>query len=184
NPYGRAPGADDDGSGSTTIFEAFRLLVTSGFEPTRSIEFQWYSAEEGGLLGSQKIAAAYRQLEVPIVAMIQFDMTGYHPKIRTTENIAVGIDNVDPKLTEFVKKLAKEYSNLPVKDTSCGYGCSDHASFNKAGYSSAFATEASISDGSPYIHTTGDNLGTINYDHMAEFVKLAVAYAVEISLDN
>lgn len=38
---GRAPGADDDGSGSSNLLEAFRVLVTSGFRPTTPIEFQW-----------------------------------------------------------------------------------------------------------------------------------------------
>ena len=47
NPYfGRSPGVDDDGSGSTTILEAFRILIESSFLPIRPIEFHWYSAEE------------------------------------------------------------------------------------------------------------------------------------------
>jgi len=38
----RAPGADDDGSGSVNLLEAFRVLVTSGFKPTTPVEFHWY----------------------------------------------------------------------------------------------------------------------------------------------
>ncbi|RKO95210.1 Zn-dependent exopeptidase, partial [Caulochytrium protostelioides] len=61
NPYwGRSPGADDDGSGTTTTIEALTLLIQSGYVPPNPLEFHWYSAEEGGLLGSAKIASLYR----------------------------------------------------------------------------------------------------------------------------
>jgi len=40
---GRAPGADDDGSGSTNLIEAFRVLVSSGFKPSTPVEFHWYA---------------------------------------------------------------------------------------------------------------------------------------------
>lgn len=57
--------------------EAFRSLVDNGFAPERPVEFHWYSAEEGGLLGSQAIAQNYTDSNKEIVGMIQNDMTGY-----------------------------------------------------------------------------------------------------------
>jgi hypothetical protein len=42
-------GADDDGSGSVTILEAYRALITSDFRPERTVEFHWYSAEVMGI---------------------------------------------------------------------------------------------------------------------------------------
>ncbi|KAJ3375218.1 Leucine aminopeptidase 1, partial [Lobulomyces angularis] len=80
NPwFGRSPGADDDGSGTTTIFETFRILVNSGYTPDRVLEFHWYSAEEGGLLGSQAVASKYRSENAVVAGMFQVDMTGYKP---------------------------------------------------------------------------------------------------------
>lgn len=38
-------GADDDGSGSMCILEAYRALLAADFRPSRTIEFQWYAAE-------------------------------------------------------------------------------------------------------------------------------------------
>lgn len=38
-------GADDDGSGSMTILESYRALLSAGFRPERSVEFHWYAAE-------------------------------------------------------------------------------------------------------------------------------------------
>jgi bacterial leucyl aminopeptidase len=41
-------------------------------------------------------------------------------------------------LTEFNKKLVDTYLDIPWVGTKCGYACSDHASFSKAGYPSSF----------------------------------------------
>lgn len=70
--------ADDDGSGTTSILDAFRVLAsTSSYTPTESaVEFHWYSAEEGGLLGSQAVAKVYEEEGVDVKGMIQMDMTG------------------------------------------------------------------------------------------------------------
>jgi bacterial leucyl aminopeptidase len=38
---GRAPGADDDGTGSVNLLEAFRTLLAAGFKPKTPVEFHW-----------------------------------------------------------------------------------------------------------------------------------------------
>uniref|UniRef100_A0A8H8CL36 Peptide hydrolase n=1 Tax=Psilocybe cubensis TaxID=181762 RepID=A0A8H8CL36_PSICU len=70
-PFLPAPGADDDGSGTVTILESYRALIAADFRPTRTIEFHWYSAEEGGLLGSQAIAKDYEDRSINVIAMSQ-----------------------------------------------------------------------------------------------------------------
>ncbi|KAI9355074.1 hypothetical protein DFJ73DRAFT_826010 [Zopfochytrium polystomum] len=182
NPwFGQSPGADDDGSGSATIFEAYRVLIKSGFVPKRPIEFHWYSGEEGGLLGSQKVVAAYKQEGVPVFGVFHSDMTGYLPSGKP-ETIGVVTDFIDPSLTLFLKALIDTYSDVKWTDTKCGYACSDHASWTKAGFPSAFSFEAEFSDSSPYIHTTNDDISHVSFEHIAKFTKLAVAFAVEMSL--
>lgn len=42
-------------------------------------------------------------------------------------------------VTDFVKKLVDEYLAIPYVETLCKYACSDHASWTKGGYPSAFA---------------------------------------------
>ena len=39
------PGADDDGSGSMTVLESYRALLSADFRPERAVEFHWYAAE-------------------------------------------------------------------------------------------------------------------------------------------
>jgi leucyl aminopeptidase len=38
---GRAPGADDDGTGSVNLIEAFRALIAANFTPATPVEFHW-----------------------------------------------------------------------------------------------------------------------------------------------
>ncbi|KAG8685510.1 hypothetical protein FRC08_013074 [Ceratobasidium sp. 394] len=73
---GRAPGADDDGTGTVNLMEVFRAIVASGFKPTRTLEFHFYSGEEGGLLGSQAIATNYKSAVKSVYAYLNLDMTG------------------------------------------------------------------------------------------------------------
>ncbi|KAJ3115416.1 Leucine aminopeptidase 1 [Physocladia obscura] len=182
NPlFGRAPGADDDGSGTVTILEAYRILIQSSFVPDRPIEFHWYAAEEGGLLGSQAIAAKYKFDNVNVAGMYQVDMTGYSPQGRKPR-IAVITDYVDHSLTDFVRLIAREYTGIDVVDSQCGYACSDHGSWSKANYASAFTFESEFNKKSPFIHTVQDTVENVNFEHVAHFVKSVLGFAVELSL--
>lgn len=110
-----APGADDDGSGTVTILEAMRVLLTSDDfikgKADNTVEFHWYSAEEGGLLGSQAIFQQYSKLKRDVRAMLQQDMTGYVQKTLNAgepESVGVITDFVDPELTDYIKKIVTE----------------------------------------------------------------------------
>jgi leucyl aminopeptidase len=90
-----APGADDDCSGTVTILEAFRILAESGYTPKAGpVEFHWYAAEEGGLLGSLAIAMYKRVQRAPIGAMIEFvsDLIQWIPCFVKTLMIYAGYD--------------------------------------------------------------------------------------------
>ncbi|KAI0663041.1 peptidase [Cubamyces menziesii] len=182
-PFLPAPGADDDGSGSMSILEAYRGLVAAGFQPERAVEFHWYSAEEGGLLGSQAVARAYEGRGVNVAAMSQYDMTAW-VKRGTKEQVGIITDFVDPDLTEYNKKLVELYLDIPWVETKCGYACSDHASWGKAGYPSVFTIEATFQDSNHgNIHTANDRYDVsdeFSFSHMLEFSKLAVSFAIEL----
>ncbi|KAI0723391.1 peptidase [Earliella scabrosa] len=182
-PFLPAPGADDDGSGSMSILEAYRALIAANFRPERAVEFHWYSAEEGGLLGSQAIARSYESRDVNVVAMSQYDMTAW-VKRGTREQVGVITDFTDSDLTEFNKNLVDLYLDIPWVETKCGYACSDHASWLKAGYPSVFTIESTFEESNhQYIHSSNDRYDIsdeFSFEHMLEFSKLAVAFAVEL----
>ncbi|KAL9042476.1 MAG: hypothetical protein Q9214_003769 [Letrouitia sp. 1 TL-2023] len=183
-----APGADDDGSGTVTILEALRVLLQSQDisrgNASNTIEFHWYSAEEGGLLGSQAIFSAYEKAGKDVKAMFQQDMTGYiHNTIAAGKKESVGVitDYVNPELTEFIKEVVTEYCDIPYVLTKCGYACSDHASASKAGYPAAFVIESDFQYYDPNIHTTEDKIQYLSFDHMLQHAKLTLGLAYELA---
>jgi len=177
-PEESAPGADDDGSGTTALFEIFRILIEADFKPEYTLEFQWYAAEEVGLLGSQAIAEYYQSQRKSVRAMMQLDMIGYN-EVEST--VAIITDFTSPQLNAFNRLLVEEYLEIGWTDTSCGYGCSDHASWNKYGYPSSFPFEAQPGNTTPHGHSPNDIIDYISLEHAKEFVKLGLSFAIELS---
>ncbi|RXW20795.1 hypothetical protein EST38_g5066 [Candolleomyces aberdarensis] len=180
---GRAPGADDDGSGSVNLLEAFRVLVTSGFQPEGPVEFHWYAGEEAGLLGSQAIARDYKSRNVELKGMLQLDMTAY-VRPGSTEVISLMPDFTNSNLTSFIGALVDNYSRLNwAINNPCGYACSDHASWDRQGYPAALPFEGTYpSNSNGVIHSASDTITVsgFSWDHTLEYTKLAVAYAYEL----
>ncbi|CDS00794.1 hypothetical protein, partial [Sporisorium scitamineum] len=182
-PFFAAPGADDDGSGTVTIIEALRVLLKSGWRPESSVELHWYSAEEGGLLGSQAVAQSYERKATKIHAMLQQDMTAF-VKSGTTETVGLVADFVSTPLTTFVALLVDEYLDIGYTQTKLGYAGSDHASWSKMGADSAFAIEATFEDSNlNRIHTTRDTFDypEFSFDHLMQFVRLSASFVVELA---
>ncbi|KAI1502401.1 hypothetical protein F5X99DRAFT_160916 [Biscogniauxia marginata] len=186
-----APGADDDGSGTVTILEAFRVLLSSQDvikgKAQNTIEFHWYSAEEGGLLGSQAIFSEYEKQGRDVKAMLQQDMTGFVQRTIDAgkpESVGVITDFVDPGLTVFIKKIIEEYCEIPWVETKCGYACSDHASASKAGYPSAFVIESTFSESDDHIHGTEDLIKYLSFDHMLQHARMTLALVYELGFTD
>jgi len=191
NPFWRAPGAGDDGSGTVTILEAYRALLVAGYIPASPLEFHFYAAEEGGLRGSQAIASSYESSGKVVRGMIQFDAASFH-KAGTREEIAVitNENQVDAALTEFLIQVIDRYLDIPwVKDVypSGPTGrspSSDHASWTRAGYQSCHSIEAQFKNANPYFHTVNDRIDIspeFSFEHLLQFSKLAVAFGIEMS---
>jgi bacterial leucyl aminopeptidase len=182
------PSQDDNGSGSVTILEAFRTLLTnstiaSGQAP-QTIEFHWYAGEEGGLLGSQAIFSNYQSSGRDVKAMLNQDMTGYTQGYKSaglTPKFGVITDNVSTALTTFVRRIITAYTSVTAADDRCGYACSDHTSATKAGYPSAMIFESEMKYDNPYIHTSSDTISRVDFAHMLEHAKLVVGFVVELA---
>lgn len=177
---GRMPGAGDDGSGSSSIMEMARVLLNSKIAFKRPIYIIWYAAEERGLVGSQYVVQHFTEHNIPVKAAIQFDMTGYRV-VADDPTMWVFTDYTDRGLSNFVAKLIDTYVHVPVDYSKCGYGCSDHASWTEAGIPSAFPCESNFEDHNPYIHSSSDTMSLLSLEHMTNFSKLAVAFAIELA---
>ncbi|KTD42614.1 aminopeptidase LapA [Legionella parisiensis] len=179
---GRMPGAGDDGSGSSSVMEMARILLSSKTTFKRPIYIIWYAAEERGLVGSQYVVEHFMDNSIPVKAAIQFDMTGYrvNPKDPT---MWVFTDYTDESLSHFVAELISNYVQVPVAYSECGYGCSDHASWDEVGIPAAFPCESNFEDHNPYIHSSKDTMDRLSLEHMTNFSKLALAFAIEMALE-
>jgi len=170
----RAPGADDDASGVSTLLEVFRALIEANYYPDRTVKFITYAGEEAGLLGSQVIANDFRNQGLLVHAVLQLDMTAYG-----SGDIGIMTDFVDANLTNFVRILVDTYASLGWANRQCGYACSDHASWYRSGYRVSFPFEAISSN--PYIHTANDVIGNISPTRSLEFAKVGLAFVIELA---
>jgi leucyl aminopeptidase len=177
----RAPGADDNASGISSITEALRALVDTGFRPERTIKFMSYAAEEVGLRGSQDIATDFKKRGEQVVGVMQLDMTNYTTR---TNEVVMMTDYTDRFQNEFIKELIKVYlPQLVVTEDECGYACSDHASWSRNGFPASIPFEARMSEYNHAIHSSRDTLTVSNNraDHASHFAKIALSYIIELS---
>ncbi|NMO18248.1 M20/M25/M40 family metallo-hydrolase [Pyxidicoccus fallax] len=176
-----APGADDDASGVASFTEVIRVAMARNYRPQRTVKFMAYAAEEVGLRGSREIAAYHKNNGINVVGVLQLDMTNY--KGSASYDVGIVTDNTNAAQNTFLRNLITTYVKIPHTNTSCGYGCSDHASWTGQGFAASIPFEATVSAGSPYIHTSGDTLarsgGTAN--HALKFTKIAAAYVAELA---
>ena len=184
NPDQIAPGADDDASGIATLTEILRVSLASGWRPKRTVKFMGYAAEEVGLRGSNAIAQSFRTANRNVVGVLQLDMTNY--KAGAVHDMRLITDYSNPELQGFVTQLFDAYlapTGLTRGTSTCGYACSDHASWTSAGYPSAMMFEAGDPAGHfPYIHTTGDTLANMgeSAQHSVKFAQLGLAFLGEM----
>lgn len=179
----RAPGADDNASGISTITEVIRVLMDSNYKPERTIQFMAYAAEEVGLLGSKAIANKYKSEGKQVVGVVQFDMTNH----KGTEDLDIVFmtDFTNDAQTKFMGSLIDTYlTDVKWGYSKCGYGCSDHASWHNAGYPASMPFESTMGDINRSIHTAKDLIeareshGTA--DHAEKFARLGVSFIVEM----
>jgi leucyl aminopeptidase len=176
-----APGADDNASGIACLTEILRVAVTLGYRPSRTVQFYGYAAEEIGLVGSAEIAARAKTDKLNVVGVMQLDMTNFTKA--PMPFIGIVTDYTDKALNDFSAKLIDQYLDIPYKNFACGYGCSDHASWNKNGYPATAPHEADMDTANDKIHTTGDTLAVSKDSaaHSMHFVRFGLAFMAEIA---
>ena len=169
----KAPGADDNASGTATNLEIFRVLMEQGIRPLRTVEIHGYGAEEIGLVGSQEIARDYRERDVNVIAMLQHDMNLFRYK---EDAITFVTNGTDTALTNALKTVAGNYLDIRVKSGRLTAGTSDHRSWQRQGYPVAFPTE-DTQNYNRNIHTARDTISNSGaFSQATGFAKFGVAF--------
>ncbi|RKG65063.1 M20/M25/M40 family metallo-hydrolase [Corallococcus sp. CA054B] len=179
-PTATAPGADDDASGVATLSEVFRVAMAKGYKPARTVKFMAYAAEEVGLYGSQAIAQAHKSANANVVGVLQLDMTNYRG---STWDLTLVTDNTNAAQNAFLGNLIDTYTGYTRTNITCGYGCSDHASWHAQGYPASMPFEAQMNNDNPYIHTANDTLANStdgNANNALKFARIGSAFLAEL----
>ena len=160
----RAPGADDNASGSSGILETARLLSQCKFE--RSILYCGWAAEEIGLIGSAAFAKDCADHLLDIVGYFNLDMIGY---LKEGSDIHVHLmyTSQDSTIANYVYDFSHVYfPEMPIRQNWLSWGDSDYSSFNRNGYAAVHPFE-DVYQSSPFIHTPNDILG-VSVNNMAQ----------------
>jgi Zn-dependent M28 family amino/carboxypeptidase len=172
-----SPGADDNASGVAAILEIARVLHRTGYQPTHTLRFIGFGAEEAGLRGSADYAAKAVLRAQPIEAMINFDMIGYLQK-GTTERPFHVVKYVNGlHLASLDSLMAKTYTNLTPIVTTDDFNRSDSYSFSLWGFPSVFLHDGGYSTS---YHTQFDIIDSLDLTYAVEIIRTGLATALTL----
>ena len=188
-------GADDDGSGSTSVIEIAQALTKAkkeGILPKKNIVFMTVSGEEKGLLGSEFYS------KNPIYPLkntsvdLNIDMVGrIDPSYKgdsTNYMYIIGDDKLSSQLNPITNELNNQYTKLELdrkfndlNDPNRFYYRSDHYNFASKGVPIIFYFNGVHAD----YHQPSDKVEKINFDIMSKRVKLILLTTWKIAnMDN
>jgi hypothetical protein len=108
----KAPGADDNASGTVAVLEAARVL--SSCQPQRSIRWLFFSNEEKNTAGATHYVQSIKKVIPPsqLVGLLNMDMVGYGPP---EEDLDLATKPAYQSLMEQVKAAIERWTPLKVK---------------------------------------------------------------------
>ncbi|KAF8556754.1 Zn-dependent exopeptidase [Imleria badia] len=185
----RAPGGNDDGSGTISLLAIAHRIKELGLKFHTNVELVAFAGEEQGLLGSKAYAQELRARNANVTLMIQADMLAYHapyepPQLGLPQYIGT------PEVAELVAKIAAIYSpELTVGYTAAC--CSDHQSFHQQGYAATQVFERAGPIADPMYHNSGDvserpgyDLDQVRYISRVQFATLLHAAGFELPKED
>lgn len=189
NALERAPGADDNGTGSAALLEAVRLFSRYRFE--RTIRVVWFSGEEESLAGSQAYVKT-NSLD-GVVGDINLDMFGYDSTGDGCFEMHVGTLPQSDVIGQALKQSASLYAPELHYDylTTGATDRSDHSSFWSKQVGAVALFENFFDDNlpggcqgqdvNPYYHRPADTIDNINADYGFAIVRTALAATADLA---
>jgi hypothetical protein len=181
DPYGNAPGADDNASGSAGVLAAADILHQHQFGCT--LRYILFTAEEQGYYGSlyyaQDVAAAGEN----IIAVINLDMIGYNGTPNPIVEFHIRPDNsADLTLATMMTTVISAYEiDIVPEIIPDGLAWSDHSRFWEYGYPAILVMEDKDGDFTPYYHSTNDRLASLDLDYIGQITQAAIGSAIHLA---
>ncbi len=183
-------GADDDGSGVTTVLElaeAFAEGAKADKKPKRSVLFLFVSGEEKGLLGSEyyvnhpifPIENTVTNLNVDMVGRIDPQHEGKEPYVYVigADRLSQELHEISVEVNETYTKMDLDYTYNAVTDPNRYYYRSDHYNFAEKGVPIIFYFNGSHSD----YHKHTDTIEKIEFGLMKKRAQLIYYTAWELA---
>ena len=183
-------GADDNGSGTTTVLEIAEALAISknmGQSPRRSVLCLLVTGEEKGLLGSRYYTENPLFPLENTVADLNIDMIGRidephegnpdYVYIIGSDFLSKDLHNINENQNELHTKLQLDYTFNSKDDPNNFYKRSDHYNFAKNGIPVIFYFNGVHED----YHQTSDTVDKINFNKLSKITRLVYYTAWDIS---
>ncbi|NIT37415.1 MAG: M20/M25/M40 family metallo-hydrolase [candidate division Zixibacteria bacterium] len=153
DPWNRAPGAEDNASGTAALLEAATALADFRFD--RTLKFVAFSGEEEGLIGSRAYAREEYEAGADIRGVFNMDMISYLDE--PVHDVRVHYNEFSRELLSSYREAARLYvPACVVRPMTGGRGGSDHESFWDYGYPALLSIEYAGKEFYPWYHTTED----------------------------
>lgn len=164
-------GADDNASGTAAMLEVARQLAARG-PLRRRVLFIAFSAEESGLVGSERYVRAPLIPMDDTIAMLNLDMVG-----RLRKSMEVHGTRTAKEFNALLDMHAPLH-NLRIQRYGDGYGPSDHASFYERGVPVLHFFTGLHSD----YHRPSDDYDKVNIDGMRRISLLTADIATDLAM--
>jgi len=184
SPTQRAPGADDNGSGSAGLLEILRtasdFISGSGISFRRTLMFGLFAGEEQGLVGSAVYAKQLKDNGVQLQGMVGLDMIGY-PQPNAPSTLYWMSVSTNSNLTNLGISLTSAYLGAGTIVAPTRACCSDQASFNSQGYPAAAVAESLSYGNNPNYHRATDLPPTLTFSHVWRTTQSAAALVATLA---
>jgi hypothetical protein len=173
-PDSLAPGADDNGSGTSAVLELARILYDMPMK--KNIMFVAFCAEETGLHGSYYLANKLYSQDANLEGMINFDMIGYTDDSDPDIAFYTGSSRA---ISDVLYASALRVTELNPRHAGSRWD-SDHAPFLSLGYDAVFVHEGDFN--TPNYHKVTDLTSNMDFSYMTEVLKMAAAGMGQVDL--
>lgn len=197
---GKAPGAEDNGSGVASLLAIAKAFQQSKVVPKRSVFFVAFAGEEPGLLGSKNFADALKSQALPnectangaAASLVQKMAQKRRAKDSRSSHRAIIMDEIgwaSPKLTKHTVNLESfdqlgkvvmqhlrhstdmhNADSLQVVHNAAPFG-SDHMSFLENGFEAALTINGD-DEAYPHYHQSSDTINNVSPDLMAKITRM------------
>ena len=164
----RTAGSDDDGTGTTALLEAARVMV--GHPQLATIKVAFLTGEEAGSLGAREFVRVAKARNEQIVGVLNNDMGGWVEDGRLDDTIRYSSATV----RDIQHSAAFLFTNLITYDARYYRGTDAGTFFDAFGEITGGIGGYPIL-ASPHYHETHDVIETINPQVIAEIAKVSIA---------